>query len=77
MPNLYETSDFPTALTLLHLRHEIVGVDRSSGRAIFQFDDIPKLQDDLKRLRKGAIKIDPIDFWYSQKRLKHILYDES
>lgn len=75
MSNVYGTSDFPTALILLHLRHEVIGVDRSAGRAVFQFSDNRKLKEDIKKIRRQEIKVDPIDFWYSQKRLKHILYD--
>ena len=77
MQDEYSTSDFPTAAALLALKHAPKSVDRDNPRrASFIFERTPKLTIDLQKIRDG-IKIDPFDFWNAQKRLKHILYDET
>ena len=76
MSRIYQTSDFPTALTLQVLRHELTDIDRTNPRrSVFYFIDSSELQEDLQKLRRGEIKVDPLDFWYAQKRLKQMLYD--
>ena len=73
----FKTSDFPTAATLLALKHILHVVDRENPhRAIFIFNRTPRLDSDLEKIRAG-IKIDPFDFWNAQKRLKSILYDNT
>lgn len=73
----YQTSDFPTAITLLVLKHVLKGLDRRDPRrASFQFEHSPKLLADLEALRGGKIKVDPFEFWYAQKRLKQLLYED-
>lgn len=76
MSTTYKSSDFIIALTLQVLGHEIADIDRTNPRrSVFYFIDSAELQEDLRKLRKREIKVDPTDFWYAQKRLKHMLYD--
>ncbi len=72
----YQTSDFPTAVTLLVLKHALLGIDNSNPRrAIFQFEQSDKLKADIIKIQNSRLQVDPLDFWHAQKRLKHMLYD--
>lgn len=74
----YQTSDFPTAVSLLVLKHPLIGVDSTNPRrALFRFEQSDKLEADIRKIQSGRIQVDPLDFWNAQKRLKHILYDET
>lgn len=77
MKMFYSTSDFPTAVTLLVLKYFLETVDRRNPRrAIFIFERSSQLENDIKKIQSGQIKVDPLDFWSAQKRLKQALYGE-
>ncbi len=75
MLDVFQTSDFPTAVTLLTLRHTPQFVNRENPkRAVFVYQRTPEFEIDLNEIKSG-IKVDPFDFWNAQKRLKQLLYE--
>ena len=76
MKHEHSTSDFLEAILLWLLKHALVSINRDNPRrALFVFERTPKLEEDLQTIRRGQLKVDPVDFWNAQKRLKRILYD--
>ena len=76
MSMTFKTSDFPTTVTLLLLRHQIVDVDRSTpSRVIFEFENTKELQQHVEQMHIGTLKVDPVDFWQASKRCKQMIYE--
>lgn len=74
----YDTSDYPTVVTLYLRKHELANVDRTNPRRIiFSFTETDKLLQDLQLLNTGQLKVDPIEFWQAERRCKQILYAEA
>lgn len=76
MKKLNETSDLPTAATLLLLKHRLLSVDKSNPRrAVFIFEQTPELEDHIRQINQGDMRVDPIDFWNAERRCKQFIYE--
>lgn len=75
---LYRTSDFVTAAVLVLLRHTVLHVDRTEGqRVVFEFERAPQLEEDLGRLDRRELRVDPLEFWMAERRCKRLLYESA
>lgn len=76
--NEYLTSDFPTIAVLFLRKHQLLHIDRSdSRRAIFSFTQTSSLQTDLQQLNAGELRVNPLEFWAAERRVKQLLYSEN
>lgn len=72
---VYTTSDFCLASTLLTLHFDLVDLNRSNPRRIvFSFSGKANMQDTLAKYWNNSIDVSPQDFFDSQKRLKTRMY---
>jgi len=71
----YTTSDFCLASTLVSKGFQVCGVDRSNPQRIsFKFTNNQDLQNLVANFWDKQVFVSPIDFYYSQKQLKNIIY---
>jgi hypothetical protein len=76
MTNLYQTSDFLTAATLLVRKHSLLGIDTANPRrVVFQFQDHAQLHKDIELLNRGELLVDPTDFWAAERRCKQLIHE--
>ena len=72
----YETSDFLTASVLLLQKHLLHSTDTTNPwRVVFAFEDSDQLQEDLLRLKRGELRVDPADFWAAERRCKQLIHE--
>lgn len=78
MKNINETSDLPTAATLLLLKHRLLSVDKSNPRrAVFIFEKSTELEEHIQQINQGDMRVDPVDFWNAERRCKQYIYQSS
>jgi len=74
--NKFSTSEYYLSVTLLALKEELVGIEKSndSNRAVFIFKQSPTLNKNIENFRRGKILVEPQSLFMQHKMLKSRLY---
>jgi len=74
--NLFQTSEYYLAVTLLTLGEELMNVEKNtSPRAIFIFKKSPTINKNIEEYRKGRILVEPQKLFMNHKLIKSRLYN--
>jgi len=75
--NDFKTTEYYLAVTLLALKEELVGIEKSydQKRAFFIFKKSPTLDRHIENFRQGKLLIEPQTLFMQHKSLKSRLYN--
>lgn len=71
----FRTHDLALAATLLHEKHHLLSLDRSSPSVDFVFEDAPQLRETVDRYWRDDLLCSAQSLLASLRKAKHILYD--
>lgn len=75
MSNLFKTSDFLTASTLIYFKQELFGLEKENPkRMIFCFTDNKETRKTLELFHKRMLAVEPNEFSDIQRSLKSRMF---
>ena len=76
-PSNFSTSDLALSTSLVCFNNPLISVSKEGSKWIFEFQNTPKLQEDVKKFFAYELLIEPMDYFNTLKTLKTRLYNHS